>query len=193
MLLTEDESGSESDSGVSASTNMKPLLKSDLKEFVTNLGVAGVEGSQSTHASDVEDLVGIIGLETSQSLSKFLSDFFGFLDESVSLDDLDGFLEKDQLGRFSHPGIVDTVGLKTSLKSRSNNYSYLLDDEFRGVVISTSKSFLGESNNVWWAWEIPLFVSPEGATGSTSSLDFIDDESDSGFLCNLLKLNEEMW
>jgi hypothetical protein len=39
--------------------------------------------------------------------------------------------------------------------------------------------FLGESNKVWWAVEVPLLVSPEGSSDGTASLNLVNDHANS--------------
>lgn len=161
MVLLECQHGAEADGASTAATNVDTMLLGLNEKLVTLGAVEGDEGTLAL-ATEVLEVLGVLGSETLNLAVEVVTDAGGVVDEVEALDLLDDGAEDEAASRVTDPGVELTVRL--------------VGAQSIGVVVTGSLGLLGEGDHVRSVLEVPVFVGPELAGGADAGLNLVDDE-----------------
>ena len=164
MVLLEGKHGSQADGAGTASTNVD-TESLGLGEELVSLGAVKGNESALALATEVLEVVGILGGETLDLAEEVVTDAGGVVDEVVALNLLDDGAEDEGASRVAHPGVELTVGLVGA-------------EVLGGVVVAGGLGLLGEGDNVRRVLEVPVLVGPELAGSTNTGLNLVGDEED---------------
>lgn len=134
--------------------------------------------SPLTLASQVLDVLGVLGGELLELGVKDLTDAGGLLDELLVEDLADDGAAHDDTGWVADPGVELAVGL--------------VGDELAvAEEVAGRLGLLGEGDDVRRGGEVPVGVAPELAGGAKAGLDLVDDEGDAVLLGQVAEALEE--
>ena len=173
MLLLEVKRGSQADSLDTAATLMDSLSLKLGEHLVTELNGVTVEGEEGSLAADGFDELRVFDGQSGQFVLEVGASLDGQLSQLVFLDDVVLSGSQSDANRVSHEGVHVAV--------RRGHPRVLV------VIESAREHLLSEGDEVRRLSQVPLLMSPHGASEANASLHLVNDEVDSELLGDVLE------
>lgn len=177
MVLLEDQHRAETNSRLSASSNVNSYFLALLQDSISLRAIPCNKGTLSL-TTQVLELARIFLRKPLKAREEIVTRSSGVFNQVKTLDLVDDGAEDDGTSRVAHPGVELAVWLVGA-------------QGWVSIIVACSLGFLGEGDDVGRGLEVPVLVGPEFAGGADAGLDFVDDEEDVVALGDVAEALEE--